>query len=207
MKSILLLCLMIMTVNAYAQLLPMYSQYMTNQYLVNPAVSGVDDHSSFLMSYRSQWNGIEGAPEQLYISVNSHLDKRKPNDAARRPKQGLGAIVHFDKIGAFRRQHMAVTYAYHLPLRDMYWSMGLSAGFQRQNLDFSSINFLDNNDPYTAEGRFTPDFSFSMMGYSSPFYVGKAGSLVCHRWVSLGYEQIGRDHSLCGSALWTKYAA
>lgn len=47
---------------AVAQQKALYSQYMANYYLLNPAVAGYSKNLNFKMGYRNQWAGFEDAP-------------------------------------------------------------------------------------------------------------------------------------------------
>ena len=42
---------------------PVYSQYLQNGLMPNPAYAGSRDALSTMLSFRSQWMGMEGAPK------------------------------------------------------------------------------------------------------------------------------------------------
>ena len=46
-----------------AQQLPQLSQFMINDFAVNPAIAGMDDYYQIKTSVRNQWVGIEDAPK------------------------------------------------------------------------------------------------------------------------------------------------
>src|SRR6201996_3794333 len=56
-----------------AQQKPQYTQYVFNNYLLNPAVSGIENYTDVKAGYRSQWTGLEGAPVTSYITINAPL--------------------------------------------------------------------------------------------------------------------------------------
>ncbi|HEY0176010.1 MAG TPA: type IX secretion system membrane protein PorP/SprF, partial [Pedobacter sp.] len=58
-----------------AQQLPQYTQYVFNSFLVNPAVAGIENYTDVKLGYRKQWDGINGAPETGFFSVNMPLGK------------------------------------------------------------------------------------------------------------------------------------
>ena len=41
-----------------SQQLPFYSQYVFNEYIVNPAAGGTIDKTPLRLTYRDQWNGF-----------------------------------------------------------------------------------------------------------------------------------------------------
>jgi type IX secretion system PorP/SprF family membrane protein len=102
-----------------AQQMAQYSQYMNNNYLLNPAVAGTEDYIDVKLSYRAQWTGIEGAPRTYYASVNSSLgDLRTQSKRTLRDWQGgfhaLGAIVYSDVTGPTSRTGLYGSYTYNL---------------------------------------------------------------------------------------------
>ena len=42
----------------FSQQLPLYSQYMMNKFLLNPAVAGSEGYTAFNITAREQWIGI-----------------------------------------------------------------------------------------------------------------------------------------------------
>ena len=60
---------------AYGQQLPQYSQYLRNQYMVNPAAAGVYDFVDITLAGRLQWLGFENAPKTSYLSVTSPVSR------------------------------------------------------------------------------------------------------------------------------------
>ena len=49
----------------------LYSQYMFNQFTINPGYAGSRDALSCVLLYRSQWVGLDGAPNTVNISAHS----------------------------------------------------------------------------------------------------------------------------------------
>ena len=68
---LLLLPLLLAAVPVLAQQQAQYSQYMNNNYILNPGATGVEDYIDVKLSYRTQWTGLEGAPKTYYLSGSS----------------------------------------------------------------------------------------------------------------------------------------
>ena len=51
--------------SGYSQQLPVYSQYMMNKFLINPAVAGSEGYTSFNLTAREQWIGLH--PELMHL--------------------------------------------------------------------------------------------------------------------------------------------
>src|ERR1700712_607269 len=58
---------------AAAQQLPQYTQYVFNNYLLNPAVSGIENYTDAKLGYRSQWTGLNGAPVTSFLTINAPI--------------------------------------------------------------------------------------------------------------------------------------
>ena len=58
---------------AVAQQLPIYSQYLYNKFLINPAHAGSDGFVSFNMTAREQWIGYTGAPRTFSLSGQARI--------------------------------------------------------------------------------------------------------------------------------------
>src|SRR6478735_7090828 len=58
-----------------AQQRPHYTQYVLNNYILNPALSGIENYTDVKMSARKQWVGLDGAPQTFYFSIHGALGK------------------------------------------------------------------------------------------------------------------------------------
>jgi type IX secretion system PorP/SprF family membrane protein len=58
-----------------AQQQPYYTQYMLNNFILNPALAGIENYWDIKASYRNQWVGLQGGPTTLYLTVNGPLGK------------------------------------------------------------------------------------------------------------------------------------
>ena len=72
MKRILILIFAICFTGALkAQQLPQITQYMNNNYVINPAVSGMYDYYQVNTTMRNQWAGMNEGPRTSVISKSS----------------------------------------------------------------------------------------------------------------------------------------
>src|SRR5512137_100000 len=70
---------------------PVYSQYLQNGLVINPAYTGTREVLSTFLSYRMQWMGTKGSPVLQSVSFHSPMK----ND-----KVALGMMAQFMKYGA-----------------------------------------------------------------------------------------------------------
>ena len=62
---------------SFAQQMPLYSQYMYNKFLINPAAAGSEGYTSFNITAREQWVGYAGAPSTYSLSYQARFTKKK----------------------------------------------------------------------------------------------------------------------------------
>ena len=74
---------------ASAQQKPQYTQYVFNNLLLNPAVTGIENYTDVKAGYRSQWTGLQGAPITSYLTIDAPLgDNFLQGDATAFPAEG-----------------------------------------------------------------------------------------------------------------------
>lgn len=185
----------------FAQSKPQYSQYMMNSYLINPAVSGIEDYIDVKTGYRNQWTDFPGAPVTYYVSANMPIGKpdrtstgatpnisktiRRPlslstefRGASRVPgHHGVGIAIVSDHIGVSSQKSITASYAYHIPVSGtMKLSIGASGGVTQYNLDLGNIQVKDNPDQAvlanTKLNAIQPYLNIGAWLYSRHFYVG-----------------------------------
>jgi len=185
---------------AFAQQRPQFSQYMQNNFLINPAVAGIEPYTDVHTGYRSQWIGVEGAPVSMYASLhtplgssnyvpssgsragrgNTYQSTPKTNQyAAVRPHHGIGAMAQADKAGALRISTLMASYAYHLPLsRKLNLASGISSGITQFNLNKEGLVLRTPDDPFIAGDNYNRtkwELSVGLWLYSKNFSVGLSG--------------------------------
>ena len=62
MNKLLLIAALGISSITFGQQLPQFSQYLRNQYMVNPGAAGVYDFLDITVGGRMQWLGFEDAP-------------------------------------------------------------------------------------------------------------------------------------------------
>jgi type IX secretion system PorP/SprF family membrane protein len=183
---------------AKAQQRPQYTQYVFNNYLLNPALSGIENYTDVKLGYRSQWTGLEGAPVTSYFSVNAPIGNRflqgdatafpaggglnpssrsyTQNYMAAEPHHGIGLMVVSDKTGPITQTNIDATYAYHLGLTEtLNLAVGVSAGVSHNVIDVSKLTYVDQNDPTINNitgSQWKPDLGVGVWAYSSNYFFG-----------------------------------
>lgn len=168
MKKILFIVALFSTFQGVkAQQLPLFSQYMNNKYVLNPAVAGTISGSSFRTVLRSQWTGLEGNPNTQTVSGHALLKKNV----------GLGGYIFNDKAGPLQQTGVSGSYAYHINMGAARLALGLGGLFYMYKLNTDELAFdsQGSTDLVLNRGNFSgfyPNFSFGAYYYTDKYYAG-----------------------------------
>lgn len=152
--------------SAFGQQDALFSQYMFNQLIINPAYSGSRDVMTTTLVHRNQWNSIEGAPKTSTFSIHSPL---------RNESVALGLYVYQDQLGPLKNTGVMANYAYRIRMNSGRLTFGIQGGFIQQSVDMNMLNIKDQFDislydvPVT---QFTPDVNFGVYYTARKWYVG-----------------------------------
>lgn len=189
-----------------AQQRPYYTQYIMNNYIINPAVAGIENYWDVKASHRLQWVGLQDAPVTTYLTIHGPLKKsayeresattfhasgQNPRGEAywqdytsAEPHHGIGFTILNDKTGPLNRFAMYGTYSYHIGISPRTsLAMGVSAGITNLSLDASKLNFGGSNvDPAVAGSgvinTIKPDISAGLWLYSKDYFLGLAAQQI-----------------------------
>lgn len=208
-----------MLAEAKAQQLPQYTQYMLNEFAINPAVAGKEEFADVRSNNRYQWVGITDAPRTFILTVNGPMKFKN---------MGLGMNLFTDIVGPTRRVGLNFSYAYHIKLNEeIKISLGLSAGILQWGIDGHKLQLHDAGDDNLLtqyQTTYVPDFGAGVLLYHKKYYFGIAvpqlyqsrinlypgadnkGTLVTHFNVNGAYKfDIGDDFKIEPSFI-LKYA-
>lgn len=153
------------TFKVSANMDPLYTQFMTNPFLVNPALAGTYNYYQIITNSRLQWAGFNNAPVTNVISMFGPLVNQP---------MGLGGYIMNDQTGPTSITTLMASYAYNYGItEDLKISMGLSVGIFQYKLDGGETTYgydpVYNGQPNVSWG---PDASFGTYLYSSTYHAG-----------------------------------
>ena len=173
MRYLLSTCLFLLGgLGAFAQQNFQFTQYIFNSMSVNPAYAGYKEEWFGQLGLRSQWTGLEGAPQTGLLSVDGLLD---PTGGKR---HGVGLQLTADKLGAQAATSAYLNYAFRLRLNEedtQRLSFGLGAGVTQYSLDGTMLRPIDGGDqllPPNKISNFIPDLRFGIYYYAPRWYAG-----------------------------------
>lgn len=200
MKKVLMFSVIVWaSMQVSAQQKPHYTQYILNQYILNPAISGIENYVDVKASHRHQWVGLQDAPITTYFTIHGPLGKkdyrtsatsyRVPGEnprgksfwqdyTAAEPHHGVGLQVINDRTGPLSRFAAYGTYAYHIGISARTsLAAGFGAGFTNISLNTSKLDFIYVPvDPAVGNSgiinTIRPDFNAGLYLYSADYFVG-----------------------------------
>jgi type IX secretion system PorP/SprF family membrane protein len=164
--SVTIIFLFFLSLCAEAQQEMRFTQYMFNLYQVNSAYAGSRETLSLAGIVRSQWTGLDGAPQMQSLTMNTPLLTRNI---------GIGIKFRNESAGASSQTLFAGSFAYRFRLLNGKLAFGLSAGLLNNRFNWSKAEFKDPSDQLQSSGTentYTPTFDFSGYFYTNTFYLG-----------------------------------
>lgn len=161
---------------SFAQQPPQYTQYIFNNYLINPAVGGSNDYIDVKLGYRTQWVGFGAAPKTYFLSIHSPLrgtGGREPRKFGTGNHHAIGGYAIKDQTGPIDRMGAYLSYSYHVRLGyKLRASLGFFAGALQYRLNSSGLRTAEPDPDITSISAITPDASVGGWLYSDKYFVG-----------------------------------
>ncbi|OUR99287.1 hypothetical protein A9Q86_11955 [Flavobacteriales bacterium 33_180_T64] len=168
LKGLVLLVLCVLTINtSFAQQDPQYTQYMYNTMSVNPAYAGQREVLSITGLHRTQWVGIDGAPQTQTFGIHKPL---------RNDKIGLGLSIVNDALGPVNEFYVDANFSYTIQVSEnsTKLSFGVKGGIHSLTSDWSEGVIQQVGDPTFADNLsvFSPTIGAGLYLHNRKWYVG-----------------------------------
>jgi type IX secretion system PorP/SprF family membrane protein len=162
---------------------PHFTQFYANPLYLNPAFAGVKQCPKVNVNYRNQYPSL-GVYQTYSASYDQYVD---------RLNGGVGVLIMQDEAanGALSLTEASLIYSYHLTVtRDFSILFGAQGTFRQRALDWNSLTFPDQIDPFYGfvkpTNEIAPDnttnshldLTFGMLGFTEHFYAGITASHV-----------------------------
>ncbi|WP_417940590.1 type IX secretion system membrane protein PorP/SprF [Flavobacterium sp. RS13.1] len=158
--------IMFVSMVSFAQQDAQFTQYMYNTININPAYAGSRGALSIFGLYRTQWVGLDGAPETGCLSFNSPINNSN---------LGIGASLLNDKIGPTNETNFSVDISYTVQTSaDFKLSFGIKGTANMFNLDVNKLNPDVAGDPQFQDfnNKFSPNLGAGIYWHSDKAYLG-----------------------------------
>ena len=197
-----------------AQQRAQYTNYIMNNYVLNPAVGGINNYWDVKAGFRDQWTGVTGGPKTMFVSMHGALGypNKRVRNSHLKAHHGIGGYVFRDASGPLSMTGAYLSYSYHLKLSKTFTaSAGAFLGILQNQLNNSQLVFVQNpDDPsLAANGRTNivkPDGTVGIWIHSDRVFFGLSanqifgnrvqftnsassdGKLVYHYFLTGGYK-------------------
>jgi type IX secretion system PorP/SprF family membrane protein len=151
---------------SHAQQDPMFTKYMFNTLIYNPAFAGTKDHLSIGLLHRTQWVKLDGAPTTQTLTIHTPLKGKRV---------AVGGSLLHDDIGISKEVKLNGYYAYHINFKgNSKLSVGVSGGVSNWQADFGDLEIDNPNDPSLMGNmqKFLPIVGAGAFYYNDLFYIG-----------------------------------
>ncbi|MFC4721074.1 type IX secretion system membrane protein PorP/SprF [Geojedonia litorea] len=168
LKGIIVAVFMLLIHTSFAQQDPQYTQYMYNTLSVNPAYAGQRQVLSVTGLYRTQWVGIDGAPETQTFAVHTPL---------RNEKLGLGLSVVNDALGPATESYIDANFSYTLLVNKALTklSFGVKAGMHLLQTDWSKGKYKNPDAVFNENmSLISPTIGAGLYLHNQNWYLGVA---------------------------------
>jgi type IX secretion system PorP/SprF family membrane protein len=220
MKIVPVLLSLIFPVLVAAQQKPQYTQYVLNNYILNPALTGIENYIDVKASHRHQWVGLQDAPVTTYLTIQGPLGKKDDrvtatsfhqpgenprgksyweNYTAAKPHSGIGLMIIDDHTGPLNRFSAYASFAYHIGISPKTsLAAGFAAGMTNLSLDRNKLFFDTPVDPAVYNSgqinTIRPDFSAGLWLYSADFFAGVSAQQIIPEKVAFTDNEVGLQH-------------
>lgn len=128
----------LLTQRGTAQLYTFGAGYFQNEYLLNPAMSGLENGKGHVGAGYARQGNVSNTPTSIYLN----------GDYGFAGNMGVGLNVYSDRAGLLNATKVMATYTYHIQLgtEQQRLHLGISVGGQQYRLNFQDVNG-DLNDP------------------------------------------------------------
>jgi type IX secretion system PorP/SprF family membrane protein len=151
---------------SYAQQLPVFTQFPSDELFFNPALAGTKRTYDIRLNFRDQWVGMPDAPITEGVSLNYRV-----ND-----NMGVAGYLYQDVTGPTQRNDYTLCYAYRLKFPDMRISFGVAGSMMQYTVTGSQITIHQQNDPAinlaSTSSAITPEASAGVFMYNDRFQLG-----------------------------------
>lgn len=167
-KIILLSIALLFALSSFAQQDQQYTQFMYNKLSYNPAYAGSMGLICATGIMRSQWLGLEGAPNTQLISMDASFYEKRV---------GLGVNLVRHSIGVSDRYDFDAAYAYRLEVGKGMLGIGIQGTARYLKVNFAderiiAIQAADASIPVGMQTKLLPNFGFGLYYNDDRTYIG-----------------------------------
>ena len=169
MKKILMISsAFLLSLNFWGQQTSLNSQYLFNDFAINPAVAGTKNYTPLSLSFRRQWVGIDEAPITQNLMAHTYIGK------------SAGGGFHFfnDSWGPSKRTGLSGSFSYHIKTgKKSLLSFGLAGSLTQFSIDRDRLSTVIPNDIAIMRNnnQINADVNFGLLLKGDRHFIGVSG--------------------------------
>ena len=167
LRKYFLVSIILTALYCHAQQEPQYTQYMYNTLAINPGYTGSPGFLEGTLQHRSQWIGIDGAPQTQALTIHSPIFT---------DRMGLGLSAVNDRVGPANEVYIDGNFSYAISMgEESKLAFGLKAGARIMNIDWSKGIYYQEGDPLlntNINNNISPTIGAGMYYYTEKWYAG-----------------------------------
>ena len=151
-----------------SQQVSLNSQYLYNDFAINPAVAGTKVYSPLSFSFRRQWMGIDEAPVSQNFMYHTYVGDN----------MGIGGHIFNDIAGPTRRSGLSTTFAYNIKTsKRSKLSFGISGSLTQFSIDRDRLITEIQGDVavLNLSNQLSADCNFGLYWSGERHFIGVSG--------------------------------
>lgn len=199
----------------FAQQQAVYNQYLYNNYYTNPAFSGIEGVTEFVLLTREQWLGYKDRPRTYSLNFQMNLlgnplletpqemksirrgtSTRSSSEIFEKASMGIAATLISDVNGRLRRTGIQAAYSYQILIDDWLCAAGIGLSFMQYKANVLPKDLFDVNidDPLVASGKpilgYAPDVNLGFVASNGNYWGGVSVNYLLQNSLQFGtYNQ------------------
>ena len=155
------------SLTTFAQQEGLFTQYMFNPSILNPAYVVTKNSASIYVQQRNQWGNLEGSPNTSFFSYQ-HPSLFQ--------NLGIGVNIVSDNIGPVTDFSSSVDFSSLIRISERWnTSLGIKLAYNVLNVNFDLLNIYNPSDPFFSKNirnLSSLNFGFGVFVYSEKTYIG-----------------------------------
>jgi type IX secretion system PorP/SprF family membrane protein len=156
------------SLNYFGQQSSLNSQYMFNDFAINPAVAGTKNYTPISLSFRRQWVGIDEAPITQNLMGHTYIGR----------STGIGVNLFNDSWGPSKRTGLSSSFTYQIKTgKKSLLSFGLSGSLTQFSIDRGRLTTVVPNDIAILRNnnQINADINFGLLFKGDRHFIGISG--------------------------------
>ncbi len=202
MKQIfnIVILLLILTTSEHTHSQQLFTSYINNLLVVNPAYAGIKRNLNAQLVHRNQWVGFDNAPQTTVLSAHTPIPFYH--------NSAVGLSIMNDRLGSISQTAFFMDYSHTLKFRKGQLAMGIKGGLGLFSDNLTGLHTNNKNDPYfnsNIHGTSLVNFGVGLFYYTETIFIGVSAPRMLLNSIEVedvAYDYNERIYYLSGGGIW-----